>query len=113
MVCHLKQSTRDTVFEAIVMAKMNYTSPAWWDLHLLMTVAAWRHFTAAARPVRLLQQQYHHCQHVTCDDADKRLFSKIITPLTSSSPFFPLSSHITIICVNAVMITNFQTGPMQ
>jgi len=34
-----------TQIDHAVMAKINYASPAWWDLHLLMTAVTWRHFT--------------------------------------------------------------------
>jgi len=65
-----------TVFQAIMMAKINYASPAWWG------------FSSADDRGRLEAfyrrcARFGYCNNNTtiasmCDEADKRLFSKII-----------------------------------
>jgi len=76
------------VFQAIVLAKINYASSAWWG------------FTSADDRGRLEAfycrcARFGYCNKNTtiasmCDEADRRLFTKIIIPLISSSLFSPL-----------------------
>jgi len=92
-----------TVFQAIVMVKSNYASPAWTAF-----------ISADDRGRRCAEFSYCNNNSTIaskCDEADKRLFSTIIN--NNSHLLSPLSNHSTTICVNAVMITDFQTGPMQ
>ena len=97
-----------TVFQATVI---NYASPAWWG------------FTSADDRGRLEAfyrrcARFGYCNNDTtiasmCDEADKRLFSRIINyPSHLLFPLLPLSNNITIICVNVVTITNSQIEPM-
>jgi len=101
-----------TIFQATVMAKINYASPAWWG------------FTCADDRGRLEAfycrcARFGYCNNNTtiasmCDEADKRLFSRVSNnPSHLLFPLLPLSNNVTIVCVNAVTITNFQIEPMQ
>jgi len=84
------------VFQAIVMAKINYASPAWWG------------FTSADDRDRLEAfyrrcARFGYCNNNTtmasmCDEADKRLFSKIIN--NPSHLLFPLLPPIKSHCYN-------------
>ena len=100
-----------TVFQAIVMAKINYASPAWWGFTSADDRGCLEAFYRRCA-------RFGYCNNNTtiasmCDEADKRLFSKIINnPSHLLFPLLPPWNNITITCVNAIMITNFQTEPM-
>ena len=53
-----------TVFQATVMAKINYASPAWWGFTSADDHGRLEAILPPLRPIRLLQQRYYHCQHV-------------------------------------------------
>ena len=110
MVCQSKQSTPSS--RLLLWRRSTTPHQPGGDLHVLMTVVAWRHFTVAVNGsvIATTIPPLPACVMKLTNDFSRE---KSIIPLIYSSPSSPLSNSITITCVNVVTITNFQIEPMQ